>query len=209
MIYLIGGPPKCGKTMLAKLLSKSLGIPWVSADALQNAIKPYIADQDFAENFPLSAMKYHSNDQKYARHSASEIIATYRQQARTVYGAIEAFANSELIDGNDYAIEGYQVEPDLMARLNSEHPGKIRSIVVVKKDSNKLAEGFRKSTTPNDWILTKTKDEATFPKIATMIAQYSVGLEGDANKHGVKTICLDGDFETQLGEAMLYLANAN
>lgn len=35
MIYLIGGPPKCGKTTLAKQLAKKLGIQWVATDTLE------------------------------------------------------------------------------------------------------------------------------------------------------------------------------
>ena len=62
MIYLIGGPPKCGKTTLAKRLSKSLGIPWVSTDTLQCVIKPYINRKDFskkpAQIFAVSAKSH-------------------------------------------------------------------------------------------------------------------------------------------------------
>ncbi len=39
MIYLIGGPPRCGKTTLAKEMSKKLEIPWISSDALEVVVK--------------------------------------------------------------------------------------------------------------------------------------------------------------------------
>jgi len=35
MIYLIGGPPRCGKTNIAKKLSKS----WISADTIESMIR--------------------------------------------------------------------------------------------------------------------------------------------------------------------------
>ena len=41
MIYLIGGPPKCGKTTLAKKLAGKYQIPWISADTLQNIVWAY------------------------------------------------------------------------------------------------------------------------------------------------------------------------
>ncbi|MGI9027299.1 MAG: hypothetical protein ACR2FM_00415, partial [Candidatus Saccharimonadales bacterium] len=78
-------------------------------------------------------------------------------------------------------------------------------VVIVKKDIFKLLEGIHKSTTPNDWILSKTKDDATFPKIAAMISQYSFELEDNAKEQGVKAICVDKNFDTQLEEAKRYL----
>ncbi|OGF22453.1 hypothetical protein A2Y83_04145 [Candidatus Falkowbacteria bacterium RBG_13_39_14] len=42
MIYLIGGPPRCGKTTLAKEMSKKLRIPWVSTDALEVVTRAYV-----------------------------------------------------------------------------------------------------------------------------------------------------------------------
>jgi len=42
MIYLIGGAPRCGKTKVAKQLSKKLGIPWISADSLEGVVAAYV-----------------------------------------------------------------------------------------------------------------------------------------------------------------------
>jgi 2-phosphoglycerate kinase len=209
MIYLIGGPPKCGKTTLAKRLSKSAGIPWVSADSLQNVIKPYIAEQDMALKFPLSAMKYASNDEKYAAHSSAEIIAAYRQQAANLEAAIEAFAKSELTDGNDYILEGYQVTPEVINQLTNAFPEEVRGLIVVKKDPTAFLADIHKSTTPNDWILSKTHNDATFLKIATMVTNYSAELENTAKENAVKVFCVDKNFDSELEAAARYLADAN
>jgi len=53
-VYLIGGPPKCGKTTLAKTLSKRLSIPWISADTLQNIASVYIPEEEYEKYFPHS-----------------------------------------------------------------------------------------------------------------------------------------------------------
>jgi cytidylate kinase len=68
MIYLIGGPPKCGKTTLAKRLSKSKGIPWVSTDTLQCVIKPYMNKKDFSKIFPTNYQRGKNNDEKYSEY---------------------------------------------------------------------------------------------------------------------------------------------
>jgi adenylate kinase family enzyme len=53
-VYLIGGPPKCGKTTLAKIMSKRFSIPWISADTLQNIASVYIPEEEHTKYFPHS-----------------------------------------------------------------------------------------------------------------------------------------------------------
>ena len=74
MIYLIGGPPKCGKTTLAKTLSKSLGIPWVSTDTLQCVIKPYMNKKTISKKFPTNYQRGNNNDEKYSKFSSNQCI---------------------------------------------------------------------------------------------------------------------------------------
>ena len=206
MIYLIGGPPKCGKTTLAKQLSKSAGVPWVSTDTIQNVIKPYIPKNDFATMFPSSTMRFDSNDEKYAKHTSSEIVDAYRCQARTVCAAIEAFVDSEVTDGNDYIIEGFHVEPELIVKLRSKYPELIRGTLVVKKDADAFIKNIHQSKTPNDWIRSKTNDETiTFPRIAAMVVDYGIQLEKDAEENDVTVFGVDQGFESQLHNAANYL----
>lgn len=206
MIYLIGGPPKCGKTTLAKRLAKLANLPWVSTDTIQNIIKPYIHEQDFLTLFPSSGLRFDSNDEKYSQLNTIEIIGAYRTQARTVYDGVEAFVASELIDGNDYIIEGFHVEPELIGKLTAKYPESIRGLLIIKKDVEVFIKNIHQSTTPNDWIRSKTIDEVnTFPKIAKMVIGYGLELEKDAHANNVKVVVVDQDFETQLHDATEYL----
>ena len=208
MIYLIGGPPKCGKTTLAKRFSVAASIPWVSSDTLQNVIKPYIPEQDFTTKFPSSSMRYDSNDEKYTQQTTTTIVDAYRQQAKTVYDAIESFIASEIADENDYIIEGFHIEPELIAKLTGQFPDQVRSVLVVKTDTDLFIEHLNESTTPNDWVHIRTKDgPATFPKIAAMVTGYSQQLEAEALKYGVKVQKVDHDFDVQLQVAIDYLTN--
>jgi 2-phosphoglycerate kinase len=205
MIYLIGGPPKCGKTTLAKTLSKSLGIPWVSTDTLQCVIKPYMNKEDFSKKFPTSYQRGKDNDEKYSKFSSREIIEAYQQQAKTVYEAVAMFTVCELTDGNDFIIEGYHIEPEIVAELNLKYPEKIKSIFLVKSDEEKFVYDVKKSTTPNDWIITRTNKEETYQKIANMICEYGNFFEKESEKYGFKVLNMDNDFDNQIKEARDYL----
>ena len=205
MIYLIGGPPKCGKTTLAKEMSSNHGIPWVSTDTLQNVVKPYIDENDFAEKFPSSNEKFETNDEKYSTLSAAEIISSYRIQAKTIFPAIDMFAISEITDENDFVIEGYHIEPVLAQKLAKKYPKKIASVFLAKTDVQKFIQNIQNSTTPHDWLIRKTKDEETFKKVAEMVSQYSKFIKKEAEEHNLKVFDMNDDFSAQVVEAIDYL----
>jgi len=205
MIYLIGGTPKCGKTTLAKKMSKKLDIPWLSTDSLQNVIKPYINKEDLANKFPSSHTRFESNDEKYSTLSSEEIISNYRTQATTLFPAIDMFCISEITDGNDFIIEGYHIEPKFAKELSEKYPGKIASIFLTKTDIPKFIKNIKNSTTPNDWILKRTNEEETFTKIAEMISEYGSLIKKEAYMYVLKTITMDNDFEEKIEEAIEYL----
>ena len=204
MIYLIGGAPKTGKTSLAKLLSRECQIPWISADTLQNIVRVH-TDESLHENkFPSSFQKGKDNDEKYTNYSIEAMVEAYKKQSEASYEAIEMFVLSEITDGNDFSVEGYQVTPKLAQQLIQKFGAdKIKALFFSKTDNTSLVENFEQSQTPNDWILERTTDKTvTFPKIANMIVTYSQWFQSEAKKYGLELINADRDFDITMKEAV-------
>src|SRR3989338_2113445 len=205
MIYLIGGPPKCGKTTIAKKLAQAYQIPWISADTLQNIVWAYTPKEKHSELFPHSYLRKESNDAFYSKHSTQQIIKNYIAQGETTYDAISMMAETYLTDKDDFIVEGYQVTPEIVDRIfkkfGKEH---IKAVFLVKYHEEKFIQDIHKSTTPNDWIIRKTKDEATFGKIAKMIAEYSHYFDTEAKKYGLSVFNMDKDFDKQLDTVEKY-----
>lgn len=200
MIYLIGGPPKCGKTTLAKRLSKELSTPWISTDTLQSVIKLYIDENLIDEKFPASAQRCDSNDEKYTTYSSDEIIKAYQKQTLTVLPAIDNFIASEIADGTDHIIEGYHLVPCAVDHIKRAYPNDVKNIFLVRTDKTSLLEDFKKSTTPNDWIIERTQNDETYVKIAEMIAQYSEIYSEAAQKFDFETISMDKNFDRKISD---------
>lgn len=201
MIYLIGGPPKCGKTTFAKALSQELGIPWISADTLQTIGRAYSPKEADIKKYPHAAIRKgnRNNDEFYQKHSPKKITTAYIKQAKATSLAIDMTAICEITDGNDYIIEGYQVEPVLAAKLCKKYgQEKFTCLFLTKMDSKRFVQDLKKSTTPNDWILTNTKKEVTFEKIAEMVKVYSSYFGKEAKKYGFKCVDLSHGFEDTL-----------
>jgi len=209
MIYLIGGPPKCGKTTLAKAMSKELHIPWISADTLQNIVWAYSSDEKKPDLFPRSHLRGKNNDESYSVHSSETIIRSYIDQGKTSYDAIAMMAETYLIDKDDFIVEGYQVTPEIVDRIHRKY-GKehVRAVFLVRNDAHKFVEDIHKSTTPNDWIIRRTKDESTYPKIAKMVVEYSDYFQREAKKYDLPVFQMDTDFDGQINTLVKLSENA-
>ncbi len=196
-IYLIGGPPKCGKTTLAKSLAKELSIPWISADTLQNIAYAYSRKEEHKTLFPHSYLRGENNDEFYAAHSPEIIVQNYIEQGKATNKAIRMMVETYLADEDDFIIEGYQVTPEIVQEIKEEFRNEqIRSVFLVRNDEVKFLEDINKSTTPNDWILRRTKDKkTTLPKIARMVSIYSKYFEEEANKYHLPLFHMDMDFD--------------
>ena len=112
------------------------------------------------------------------------------------------FTICEITDGNDFIIEGYHIEPKLVAELNKKYPNKLRSIFLIKNDESKFIADIKKSTTPNDWIIARTNNEETYGKIAKMICEYGNFFEKESKKYGFKVLNMDNDFDNKINEAI-------
>jgi len=209
MIYLIGGPPKCGKTTLARELSRKIKVPWIAVDTLQSIVWAYMDKEERLKKFPASKMTIktkRNNDLKYKEYSIERIIDAYRRQAKAVYTAIDMMVLGEMTDGNDHIIEGYHIEPRLAAKLMHRY-GKdnIRAVFLVKNNQKEFLKGIKKSRTHNDWILGRTKKEETLEKIAKMACDYSKIIKKEVVKHKMKVFLMDKDFSSKIRKAIEYL----
>ncbi len=208
MIYLIGGPPRCGKTTFAKTMSKKLGIPWISTDMLEVVTGEYMSQKQWDKTHPYSLLrrKYKDNDSFYGKLSAQKIMAVIKKQARPTFGAIDMAAICEINDGNDYIIEGYHIEPNLAHKLMKKYGKKnVCAIFLTKFDAEKFAINVYKSTTPNDWLISGTKNRETFVKVGKMVSLYSKEFEQGANKYRLRVLNMDNSFREKISEGIKLL----
>ena len=209
MIYLIGGPPKCGKTTLAKKVANKFKIPWISTDTLHSIVQGNTKKEELAKKFPYAIIKKKlgsSTDKIYKNYTSRQVISWYRTAAKSLAKAIDTFIICEITDGHDYVIEGLHIEPRLASQLQKKYGSKnIRVIFLTKTNADKFMKNFKKSTTHNDWILTRTKKEETFPKISKMICDYGKIIEKEAKKYKLKMVNTDDQFITKMKEVLKYL----
>lgn len=213
MIYLIGGPPRCGKTTVARRLAAT-GSAWMQADWLEQAFSAYVPPGEYvpaahrlevAPDVPRAAV----NDARYAKYDAEEIIAYYRAMAGRAWPGLQAIIEYALFDDGGFIVEGFQIDPVDVRRFLDASDGavaaNVRAIFLYRADERDILANIKRGGHKNDWVLTKTRQEATFARIALMIARYGEVIRADAERHGFASFAVDGGFEERIERAIEFL----
>ncbi len=212
MLYLIGGPPRCGKTTLSRALATRLHIPWFSIDHIASVIPPYIAPDRQDERFPLRSLRQkleNDNDRFYAVYSPDEIVAVYEQQAATCWPGIRNFINYAIEDEHDLVLEGWQILPRFLAELPTTSDGsKVQTRYLYKSDVEAIVAGLKANDPHNDWVLKNTRDEKSFLRIAQMISCFGEAIRRDAAAAGFPSANTDRDFAQTISQLSDQLVNA-
>lgn len=202
--YLIGGAPRTGKTTLSRQLSRKLDLPWISTDSLESVVSEYVPKEEFPEMFPKATARVEtkrSNDLFYEKYSIPQIIDLYSRQGKTLTKAIRMFLESESIYNHSHILEGFHITPELSANLK-EGGYQSRSVFLGREDSADIVRSIKQGNKAGDWVFEKTQNEATLKKIASMISTFSANLRSEAEKYSELYVPMDGDFQSNLEEAL-------
>ena len=203
MLYLIGGPPRCGKTLVAKRLAQRTGCSRVPADYLGTAFSNYIPETERSKRYPVLPER---GDARFARYTAQEIIAHYQVKAETCWPGIRDYAIYSLYDAHDTVIEGFHIEPRFLPELRRECPQfAFQAIFLIRSDGERLRDDLTKSVEPGDWVVNYVRQDATYARIADMVVEYSRYFCAETDKYGFPTFEMDDNFLQQVEDVTEFL----
>lgn len=202
MVYLIGGPPRSGKTTLAQNLAIKKGMPYIPVDYLMSVITPYISEDEAKQKLPLRTIRKEtnrSNDILYSEYSSEQIVSLYMHEAETFWPGVENFIKYALYDGHDFIIEGNQLLPHFVQSLIDENNREqIRVVYLYKIDTDDILMGLHANVAKNDWAVNNTKEEKTFLAIAEMISLFGSRIKEECDNYGIETVNMDFDFKQKI-----------
>ena len=183
MIYLLGGPPRVGKSMVSTTITKRHGISGVSTDSLgavlENALDSKTAPGLFVCE-RLNEMALVDRIHLMAKNT-SKRIDWQVEEARATWMAVPPFIQREEDEGRDVLIEGVAVLPQLVSQL--EHPD-CRAVFVGNQGDN-LEENIRRSAeeNENDWMRDAGDDYVN--AFGIFVRQMSRYIEKEARERGL------------------------
>jgi 2-phosphoglycerate kinase len=213
LIYLIGGQPRCGKTTVARRLAAATGSAWVQADWLEQGFSAYVPLGEYTPaahrlDVPPDVPRNTLNDVRYAQYPAETIVAFYRAMAARAWPGLRAIVEYALFDEEDFIIEGYQIDPRDVRRFLDASAGtaaNVKAVFLYRADERDILASIKRGGHKNDRVLTKTRREETFARIARMIARYGAAVRADAERVGFPTFNMDGDFEDRAARVIAHL----
>jgi 2-phosphoglycerate kinase len=189
MIYLLGGPPKVGKSTISGTIRQQHAVSVVSTDSLgavlENVWRPETApalfDKDKFNKLPSAERE------KLVTRDAAELIDYVRRESHVVWQAVVAFSGRENEEGRDVLIEGVGVLPELVSRLE-DIPHRV---VFIGNQGENHEENIKKSAedNENDWM--RGRSDQYMRIFALFVKRMSVYIEQEANKYGFEYIEMD------------------
>ena len=189
MIFLIGGPPRVGKSILSGEIRQKRAVSVVSTDTLGAVLENVLGPEAAPELFAFS--KFHEMPMaervKLIMKDPAELINYVRKESYVVWKAVEAFIRRENDEGRDLLIEGVAILPELMRQLEDiPH----RAVFIGNQGAN-LKENIRKSAKENDYDWMRGVSDQFIDAFAMFVKQMSGYIEQETKQYGFKYIEMD------------------
>ena len=146
MIYLIGGSPRSGKSLLAEKLAKKLNISWFSTDYFRAVVMHTYPKKELSTAFPgeyaFQKME-ENNDFFFNLFTPAQCLKFDLDDAKTLWPGIKVFLEWISDQKQDFILEGVHLLPKHLSTLRKEKYWKEMKITyLVKTDIPAMVSGF-------------------------------------------------------------------
>ena len=190
MIYLLGGPPRVGKSKIAQRITARHGISSVSTDTLGAALEDVLDPQTAPGLFAVSrfdALPLADRIELMVTDPRRRIDIQI-EESRATWEAVVPFARREAEEGRDVLLEGVAVLPELVAGLQDIH---YRAVFVGHRREGH-AENIRRSAAEDDGDWMRAASTEYIDAFAVFVQQMSHAVANEAHKLGLEYIDLSG-----------------
>lgn len=206
MIYLIGGSPRGGKSILSRKLSKALNVPYISTDNLRLVVLPYFKGRKKDKNLPFIKMFDSATiDKFFLRYSGQEQLKADLRESKSTWPGTKSLIDHLLVCKMDYIIEGIHLLPSFVKEYKNNKNVKI--VFLAKMDEEKIYQGLLKHVNDGDWLTGNTKNNNTIRMAAKSLSHYGKFFLKETKKYGFKCFNTGDNFLDNIQKAGVYLRN--
>jgi len=201
MIYLLGGPPRVGKSIISKTITVKHGVNVVSTDSLgavlESVLDPEAEPGLFIVN-RFNEMAAVDRIDLMVKNTTKRIDYQI-QEGYAVWKAVKPFILRENDDDRDVVIEGVAVLPELVSQLVDVD----YRAVFIGNQGNEHKKNIKKSAKENEHDWMRYASDEYIDAFATFVVQMSGYIEEEAHKYGYEYIEMDKrPFNDVMGEVL-------
>ena len=189
MIFLLGGPPRVGKSMIASEIRKKCAVSIVSTDTLGAVLENILSPESAPDLFVFDRINKMpvAERVKLITEDPAQLIDYVRKESHVVWKAVEAFIVRENDEGRDVLIEGVAILPELVSRLE-DIPHRV---VFIGTQGENHKENIKKSANENEHDWMRNVSDEYISAFALFVKRMSVYIEQQAKKYGFEYIEMD------------------
>jgi 2-phosphoglycerate kinase len=195
MIFLLGGAPRVGKSIISHEIQLRRAVSVVSTDTLAAVLEEVLSPEAVPDLFVFSRFNEMPMAErvKLIRKDPAELVDYLRRESYVVWKAVEAFIRRENEEGRDILIEGVAILPELVGQLENIH----HRVVFIGNQGEYHKEHIRKSAEENDNDWMRNVSDQYIGAFAIFVNRMSGFIEQETKKYGFTYIEID---EKQFGD---------
>ena len=186
MIFLLGGPPRVGKSIISSEIRQKYGLSVVSTDTLGAVLENVLSPEATPDLFIFARFNEMPTVERVdlMMKNPATLIDFVRKESHFVWEAVKAYIRREHHEGRDVLIEGVAVLPALISQLE-DLPHRV---VFVGNQGENHKENIKKYAEENghDWM--RGVSDAYIEAFAMFVKRMSAYIEQEANTYGFKYI---------------------
>jgi 2-phosphoglycerate kinase len=189
MVFLLGGPPRVGKSIISCEIRQKCAVSVVSTDTLGAVLENVLDPKEAPDLFAFG--KFHQMPMaervKLIKKDPAEYINYVIKESYVVWKAVEAFIRKENDEGRDVLIEGVAILPELMSKLENIP----YRVVFIGNQGGDHKEDIKRFAEENqhDWM--RGVSDQYIGAFAIFVKRMSIYIEDESSKYGFKYIEMD------------------
>ena len=186
MIYLLGGPPRVGKSTISRAIPKKHGISVVSTDSLGSVLENVLDPEAEPGLFVFTRFNEMPTADRINLmvENTPELINYTIEESRAVWKAVKPFILKEKEECRDVLIEGVAVLPELVSQIkNIDH-----RVVFIGNQGNEHKDNIKNSAKENEHDWMRYASDEYMDAFATFVGRMSGYIEKEAHKYGFKYV---------------------
>jgi 2-phosphoglycerate kinase len=189
MIFLLGGPPRVGKSIISSAIHQQYALSVVSTDSLCAVLESVMSPEAAPDLFVFGKFNEMPivEQVKLMTTDPAELIDYVKRESRVVWKAVEAFISRENDEGRNALIEGVAVLPELVSHLE-DIPHRVVFIGNQGEDHKENIKMFA-SMNEHDWL--RGASDQYIGAFAVFVMRMSVFIEQETKKYGFEYIEMD------------------
>ena len=179
MIYIVGGAPRVGKSIVAKKVSEGASATFISTDDVCHNMSSALSEEERNKQFPLPGFSGTASENVLTPEKRVELSIV---SAKSLEPEIDRLISEALKKDGSLVIEGVHLLPEYVQRLLTQYGAETFHVVFVGLTNvDRVVEGIMKNTSPDNWM--RESDSHVIHQVAEFVAAFSQYVEGESKQH--------------------------